>query len=268
VTEIPGRLVLVGSPVAHSLSPRFQNAALRAAGVPRTYELCDVPPERLTTTMCALVSERAAGNVTIPHKERVWALCARRTPLAERVGAVNTFWVEDGVLVGDNTDVAGVDALARHVLGEPPAGLRVLLLGAGGAAAAVVAAAAGWHGCRVGVHARTPARAGVLCERFPDVAVPEPDLVAAASRAQVVINATPVGLHDDAHPLDLALLPTGAVVLDLVVRPGTTAWVRAARAAGHPAEGGLPMLVEQGAAAFERWLGFAPDRGAMWRALA
>src|SRR5690606_7167812 len=88
---LPGRLVLLGHPVAHSLSPRFQNAALTAAGIPLVYEAIDVAPELLDETLRVLVASQAAGNVTIPHKEAVYALCTRRTPVADRVGAVNTF---------------------------------------------------------------------------------------------------------------------------------------------------------------------------------
>jgi shikimate dehydrogenase len=82
-----------------------------------------------------------------------------------------------------------------------------------------------------------------------------------------VVNATPVGLKDDALPAPIGALPSGAAVFDLVYRANETAWVRAARAAGHRAADGEGMLVEQGALSFERWFGVVPDRGAMWRAL-
>jgi hypothetical protein len=135
-----GRLVLLGHPVAHSLSPRFQNAALTAAGIPLRYEALDTPPDTLASVLDALISERAAGNVTIPHKEAVHARCDLRTPMAERVGAVNTFWCTlDGRLCGDNTDVSGFAAAARALLGDAaPTGLAIALVGAGGSAAAVL----------------------------------------------------------------------------------------------------------------------------------
>src|SRR5437879_5218660 len=108
MTQLPGRLVLLGHPVAHSLSPRFQNAALDAAGIGLRYEAHDVEPHEFELVVTGLKAERAAGNVTIPFKERMYDACDELTPLARRVGAVNTFWVEDtGRLIGDNTDVGG-----------------------------------------------------------------------------------------------------------------------------------------------------------------
>jgi shikimate dehydrogenase len=90
---------------------------------------------------------------------------------------------------------------------------------------------------------------------------------AALAGATLVVNATSVGLDGRALPVPVQAIPPGAAVLDLVYAPGETPWVRAARSAGHPAQDGLVMLVEQGAAAFERWFGVAPSRAAMWAAL-
>lgn len=261
--------MLLGHPVGHSLSPRLQNAALVHAGLALRYEALDVPPDRLAATMKALAAERAAGNVTIPHKAAVHALSARRTAEAERVGAVNTFWHEGDALVGDNTDVAGFEALARRVLGELPAGARVVVLGAGGGAAAVCAAITCWRAAQVAIIGRSPARAEALASRFPGVAVVAGlDAEQALAAADIVVNATPVGLGDDAHPVPLGALRRDAAVMDLVYRPGETAWVRAARAAGHRAADGLEMLIAQGAHAFERWFGFPPDVDRMRAAVA
>ena len=142
--ERPGRLVLLGHPVAHSLSPRFQNAALQRAGIPLTYEALDVLAPDLPGAVRLLAEDGAAGNVTIPHKEAMAELCDVRTTLAERTGAVNTFWVDEArKLVGDNTDVDGVALLLTELLGAPASG-PVALLGAGGAAAAVLAALERW----------------------------------------------------------------------------------------------------------------------------
>jgi shikimate dehydrogenase len=260
----PSRLVLLGHPVGHSLSPRMQNAALRSAGIPIEYVALDVPPARLPETLDTLIAEGAAGNVTIPHKQAV-AGRSTLTPLAHRVGAVNTFWTDGPALHGDNTDVAGFDAAVRALLGSPPSG-AIALLGAGGSAAAVLAAAEQWNGAVVLVHGRSPERVAVLCARFPSVARPA-TLDDALAHAALVVNATPVGMADDAHPVALDRVPRGAAVVDLVYRAGGTSWSRAAIARGHRACDGLPMLVEQGAAAFERWFGIRADRGAMWRAL-
>ena len=266
--RLPPRLVLVGHPVAHSLSPRFQNAALRAAGIPLTYEALDVPPAELADTMRRLRESGAAGNVTIPHKSDVAAISDVLTAGARRAGAVNTFWMDGGMLIGDNTDIDGVGAAVSSLLGAPPGDLRIALLGAGGSAAAAVCAAEQWGGATVVVHARTRSRAEALRLRFGDI-VSVADTEAEAVRgAALVINATPLGLGgDEAHPVAVELLEPHAAVLDLVYAAGETGWVRAARARGHRAADGLTMLVEQGAVAFERWLGVAPDRDAMWRAV-
>ncbi len=265
----PSALVLLGHPVAHSLSPLFQQAALDAAGLAVRYTARDTPPALLAATLHDLARARAGGNVTIPHKEAVYAACRHRTPTAERTGAVNTFWHdESGALVGHNTDVAGVTVAIRTVLGasSPPA-LRVALLGAGGAAASVVAALTDLDVPELRIVARTRARAEALAARFPGTARVMDDAESAVREADLVINATPVGLSDDALPLAPHALAPRAAVLDLVCRRGETAWVRACRARGHRAEDGLRMLVEQGAEAFTCWFGMAPDRGVMWQAL-
>ncbi|HZI43459.1 MAG TPA: hypothetical protein VFD67_17205, partial [Gemmatimonadaceae bacterium] len=109
-------------------------------------------------------------------------------------------------------------------------------------------------------------RAEALCARFSSGARVA-DAEELARESQLVVNATSVGLRDDDLPIDLSTLRSDAAVLDLVYRRGETAWVRAARARRLRAADGLVMLVEQGAAAFERWFGFAPDRDAMWAAV-
>ena len=268
MTRPPERLVLLGYPVAHSLSPPMHNAALREAGIALRYAALEVAPAALAKAVLRLVSERAAGNVTVPHKASVAALCDRLTTTAARAAAVNTFWVDDdGGLVGDNTDVPGFDTVARGLIGETPSDIRMLLLGAGGSAAAVLTAAEQWPGSEVAIWSRTPARAAALADRFPKIGGVTNDLATAAASASFVVNATPVGLTGDAMPMAPHLSPSGCVVMDLVYRSGETAWVRAARARGLRAADGLPMLVEQGALAFERWFGRAPDREAMWNAV-
>ena len=265
MSDRPGRLVLLGHPVGHSLSPLFQNAALRSAGIPLVFEALDVPPANLAQTLRSLITERAAGNVTIPHKVAVRDACATLTPLARRVGAVNCFWTADGVLAGDNTDVAGFDSLARSVAG-PPKGERVALLGAGGAAAAVLAAIEQWRDARVRSVARSAEKGTALAARFSTFAT-STTLAEALRGATMVVNATPVGMRDDEHPLPLDQVPRGAVVLDLVYRRGGTAWSNAATSQGHVASDGLPMLIAQGAAAFKRWFGIEPDLDAMREAI-
>lgn len=277
----PTRLVLLGTPVAQSLSPTFQNVALDIAGLPLRYEALDVPAGLLDSTLAQLSLEGAAGNVTIPHKIAVHDRCAVLTPIASRAGAVNTFWFDDGTLHGDNTDVGGFRAAVDELLGGAPLPSTVILLGAGGAAAAVCTAAEQWGAKSVRVVARSRGTAHRLAARFPGLVsiVDQADALVAEDRAgaraarkgatvPLVVNATPLGAaDDDPLPIEIASLPAGAAVLDLVYRRGETRLVREARAAGHRAADGLTMLLEQGALSFERWFGLAPDRAAMRRSV-
>lgn len=270
----PSQLVLLGHPVAHSLSPVFQQAALDAAGLPVRYSARDVLPEQLGAVLRELADSRVAGNITIPHKEAVAGLCARCTPVAQQVGAVNTFWHDDsGALVGHNTDVAGVLIAMQAVL---PSGehahvetpLRVALLGAGGSAASVIVALEQFPKVTLRIAARTASRAEALVQRLGAHATVYAHALEAVRDADLVINATPIGLRDDpAMPVPAHALADHACVLDLVYKRGETAWVRACRERGLRAEDGLRMLVEQGAASFECWFGVPPDREAMWRVL-
>ena len=264
---IPSRLVLLGNDVGGSLSPVFQRAALEAAGIPLSYDAIDVATERLADKIQLIRAGNIAGNVTRPHKKLFHDACDVLTPLASRVGAVNTFWMAGNRLHGDNTDVGGFEVAARELLGAPPDGLNVLVLGAGGAAAAVLAAVERWRGARAIVVSRDTAKTERLAERYRGVAAAESDVKRAAQQAGLIVNATPVGQRDSSFPLDVALIPRETAVMDLVYRRGETAWIRALRANGNPARDGTSMLLEQGALSFRQWFGIDPDRAAMRRSL-
>lgn len=270
----PRRLVLLGHPVAHSLSPRFQQAALDHLGIPLRYEAIDVAPDTLRATLERLGEEGAAGNITVPHKQAAMACCAVLTPVAQRVGAVNTFWTDAlGRLHGDNTDVGGFEAALRTLLARDLSGLRVLVLGAGGAALAVREAVRSWEGASLRVHARRPEEArafaaplGTRAQAVTDVELLSRDVLDAVD---LVVNATPLGLRpDDAFPLPTEALHPHTAVLDLVYgRVAATRWVMACRGRGLAADDGLRMLVEQGALAFERWFGVPAPRQVMLDAI-
>ncbi|MDO8502954.1 MAG: shikimate dehydrogenase [Gemmatimonadaceae bacterium] len=262
------RLVLIGHPVSHSLSPVMQNAALKAMGLPLRYEALDVPPEQLVIVLAELSRCSCAGNITAPHKKSAMQAIAGCSELARRAGAVNTFWSDGGgTLEGDNTDVAGFDAAVIELLGGMPDGARVAVLGAGGAAGAVLTAVDAWPGATATVHARDLARAMAMRMRHSAVvracSMRDPCL----AEADLVVNATPIGMGTDEMPEDLERLAPHAVVFDLVYGPRETAWVRAARAMGHTASDGLRMLLHQGVASFERWFATPPDAEVMWKAL-
>lgn len=261
--DLPGRLVLLGHPVDHSLSPKCQNAAIRAAGLPIEYEAIDVAPDGLVAMAHLLAEARGAGNVTVPHKEAFAECCSTLSPVARRTGAVNTFWTEDGALIGDNTDVGGFDTAVRATVGLPSGPFIVAVLGAGGAASAVLAAVERWEGATARVWARTGARAERLAERYSRIATAEWSVQGAVGGAGLVVNATPMGAQNDELVVDPSMLDRNAAVFDLAYRRGETPWVHACRASGHRASDGLAMLIEQGALAFERWFGRSPDRTVM-----
>jgi shikimate dehydrogenase len=243
-------LAVLGDPVAHSLSPAMHNAAIRALGLDAVYVGLRVHAAALTDVLKALTAVGAAGNVTVPHKEAVERHVARKTDACAKAGACNTFWVDDGVLVGDNTDVAAVRG-ALAALGAEGTG-RWLVIGTGGAARAVAIAAAA-AGADLRVRSRAPERA----KRFVSWAAEQGTRAAVwkdGEATDVALNATPLGLAQaDPLPVDPARLAGVGYALDMVYVAGQTRWVQALRAAGVVAADGREMLVRQGAAAFDRF---------------
>jgi shikimate dehydrogenase len=264
-------IALLGDPVAHSLSPRFQNAAIRAAGLAAVYLALRCDTDHLPGLLRGIAAAGGAGNVTIPHKERAALLVDLTTEAVDRTRACNTFWMDGGRLHGDNTDVEGFAAAARRLVGAP-AGARVLVLGAGGAARASVLALLRGRADAVHVLGRNAGRARALCDEL-DPAGRRVSCIEHADRLRregydLIVNATPVGLGpDDPVPLDLDRPVRVGAVLDLVYHPDGTMWVQDARTRGIPAADGTEMLLHQGAAAFRRWFQEDPDLDIMRRAL-
>jgi shikimate dehydrogenase len=268
----PRLLALLGDPVAHSLSPRFQNAAIRAAGVDAVYLPLRCDADHFEGLFRGIAAAGGAGNVTLPHKTRAAALLDAPTKAVQRTGACNTFWPVDGRIHGDNTDVEGFARAARRLIGSP-AGARVLVLGAGGAARAVVLALMDERADAIHLLNRTPGRARAVAEtldpRGRKVLVVEGGARGVEREGyDLVVNATSLGLAgDDPLPLALDLPARVGAVLDLVYREDGTPWVAAARDRDIPAADGLEMLVEQGAASFRRWFDREPDVGVMREAV-
>ncbi|HEX2080738.1 MAG TPA: shikimate dehydrogenase [Longimicrobium sp.] len=264
---------LLGDPVSHSLSPTFQNAAFRAVGLDAVYVALRCAAHDLPGLMRGIARAGGGGNVTVPHKALAARTVDRPGDAVLRTGACNAWWLEDGLVHGDNTDVAGAREAIQALLGRPPGGARVLLLGAGGAASAVVCALADEGVERIVVANRSRDRAEALAERFraPGVRIDVAGAVdsLAGERFDLAINATSLGLRPaDPLPLDPdAPGPAVGAALDLVYAPGETRWVREMRARGLPAADGKEMLVQQGAAAFRRWWSIDPPLDAMREAL-
>lgn len=236
---------LLGDPVSHSLSPRMHNAAFAVLGLDAVYVALRTAPEGVRPLMEALVAAGGGGNVTVPHKTRAaQAVGGMRGPVAE---ACNTFWGEDGSLVGCNTDVDGVLG-ALGAIGAL-AGKRWLVIGTGGSAIAI-AAAAREVGAALDARSRSVERAARFLASARELGVP----AAGSAACDVVINATPLGLAaGDALPVDPASVPAARWALDLVYTRSETPWVRAMRARGAVSADGREVLVRQGAASLERW---------------
>jgi shikimate dehydrogenase len=259
---------VIGWPVEHSRSPQMFEAAFAAAGLDAVMIPIGVPPDGFAQVIGGLRAMRALGAcVTLPHKLAAAALCDELTDAARTIGAVNCLHIAGDRLVGHNTDCHGfTDALAAA--GLAPRGARCVLLGAGGAARAVA------HGLEVAgagpidVIARAPERVAWTAARRWTA----DELRAGFARADLVIDATPVGLAEagadlaavDALPLDA--LRAGAWVATLVYHRRTRLLERAA-AHGHPTLDGRGMLVHQGARAFAIFTGARPPVAAMQRAL-
>lgn len=237
---------ILGQPVGHSLSPVMQNAAFRALGLDAVYVALACAPGRVASAMTLLAAAGGGGNVTVPHKAEATVALTQRSGLVEKIGAANTFWGENGGIVGENTDVAGVAAALDDL--DPPAG-PWLVAGTGGAARAVVAAAAARR-VAVAIRSRDQGRRTAFEQWVGSLGVE----VAPVQECRVLINATPLGLHEGDHlPLSPDDAPEASVALDLVYAPHGTAWVRAMTRQGLRARDGRGMLVAQGAAAFRCW---------------
>jgi shikimate dehydrogenase len=264
---------LLGDPVSHSLSPRIQNAALRAAGLDGVYVALRASAADVPGLLLALARAGGGGNVTVPHKEIAARTVERRTATVNATGACNTFWLEDGAVCGDNTDVEGVSGAVCALLGRPPSGARVLLLGAGGSARAVVHALAADGADRIVIVNRTRMRAEELAEQSGGgktmISVAGSMDEMRGERFDLVVNSTSLGLRaGDALPLDPGAGIRVDAALDLVYSPDVTPWVRALRSLGIPAADGKEVLLGQGAAAFERWWGVDAPVEAMRAAMA
>ena len=243
---------VLGHPVAHSRSPAMHNAAFRELGLDWHYVKLPVPPELFEETVRALPGSGYGGaNVTVPHKLAALALADTSSPTATAIGAANTLSFGDGI-GADNTDAPGFLA----ALDEPVAGRSALVLGAGGAARAVVWALRD-SGAGVAIWNRTPERAEELAAAFGAraVATPEP--------ADIVVNATAVGLHEGVLPLDDLDAPSTAVEMVYGSDTPFTAW---AEAKGARIVDGLEILVRQGALSFTLWTGLEAPLDTMRRA--
>ncbi len=271
------QLGLIGYPLGHSLSPKIHTAALKASGLDGSYSLFPIVPDGKQGLKELLARVRSGGitglNVTIPHKQNVIELMDELTPTAKAIGAVNTIYLREGKLVGDNTDAPGFLTDLKKFIGSRELGIgnrkSATVLGAGGSARAVVYALLndGWE---VTIAARRIEQAEQLANSFTNYQLQVSDFSSFITHhSSLIANTTPLGMipHIEASPLpeNITLSPD-TIIYDLVYNPRETKLVKDARAQGLSATTGLGMLIEQAALAFEIWTGHTPPRDVLQNA--
>jgi shikimate dehydrogenase len=270
------QLGLTGYPLSHSLSPKIQAAALQSCGLQGEYSLFPIAPDdnqALKDLLARVRSGEIQGlNVTIPHKQNVIPFLDELTPTAKSIGAVNTIYLKNNKLIGDNTDAPGFLIDLKRALKFSSEAFRLplsaLILGAGGSARAVAYAllSDGWE---VTIAARRMEQAQQLAGSFTNYQLPITDLTLSNSKLSnisLIVNTTPLGMAPNINqspwPENLPF-PPHAAIYDLVYNPSETKLVRDARYQGLPAKTGLGMLIEQAALSLEIWTGQSPSREMM-----
>ncbi len=283
----PVRLGVFGDPVAHSLSPQMQNAALRACDINMQYARFHIRPNELRSAMHFLRERDFVGiNLTVPHKLAAFSQIDEADESATRVGAVNTIRVHNRRLIGSNTDGEGFLRAIRAEFFMDLRDLRVMILGAGGGTGRAIAWQCALQNCeRLVLVNRTLAKSNALADRLrsffaePRVLGPVARIEAiawdeTAMRAQLtdidlIVNATPLGLNrSDPPPIAERLLAPHHMVFDCVYGPWKTPLLRAADEAGARGVNGLSMLLYQGALSFSIWFNRDAPIDVMRKALA
>jgi shikimate dehydrogenase len=257
---------IIGHKLRHSISPQFQQAAFDYLNLDVRYEVWEIDKEGLPQVIEGLRdSAKLGANVTIPYKEDVLPLLDELNEIACRIGAVNTIVSRDGKLTGYNTDGSGFIRALRQDAGFEPKDKRVVILGAGGVARAVGYALVDAGVASLAIINRTTERGEILASVLKTsgnevIASTWKDgkTLQALMECDLLVNCTSVGMKDSEAenqlPIDIRLIPTRALVYDVVYNPVETPLLAAARQAGARTMGGLSMLVYQGAGAFELWM--------------
>ncbi len=281
------RLGVFGDPVAHSLSPEMQNAALRACEVDAQYGRFHIRANELRSALRVLRSLDFVGvNLTVPHKIAGFAQIDEADESATRAGAVNTIRVRDRKLIGSNTDGEGFLRAIRSEFSVDVRDLRVMIIGAGGGTGRAIAWQCALENCeRLVLVNRTFEKADALAERLRPFFM-EPRVLGPATRLEaitleesairmqladtdLIVNATPLGMNSsDPAPIPARLLAPHHMVFDCVYRPSKTALLHAAEQAGARSANGILMLLHQGALSFSIWFDREAPIDAMRKALA
>ena len=268
------RAFIIGDPVAHSRSPMIHGHWLEKHAIAGSYEPVRVVPDELPSFAERLKYGEAGfvgGNVTIPHKEAIFALADETGEVAELIGAANTLWLEDGKLNATNTDAYG---FAANLDAEAPGwhtGKKAVVLGAGGASRAILFSLIERGFSEIVLVNRTVARAEELAKRFGSdsiTAAPLPALDDALIGADLFVNTSSLGMEGSATPdLDFSVMAENALVTDIVYAPLITPFLEKAQEQGFATVDGLGMLLHQAVPGFEKWFGTRPEVDAQLRAM-
>ncbi|KZE40058.1 shikimate dehydrogenase [Bhargavaea cecembensis] len=254
---------VIGDPVSHSKSPAMHEEWFRENGIDASYVPIHVPAGTVGDAVAALRRLGASGwNVTVPHKQAIIPYLDEVDPLAAEMQAVNTVKVlQDGRLLGMNTDGPGFVRSLEERIGSARRNDRVLIIGAGGAANGIaLAMLQGGYG-KIAVCNRTVAKAEALCERIGGEALGLEEAAGRLGEFGIIIQTTPVGMSTATSGLPVAVdhLNPDAVVADIVYSPLHTDFLKAAMNNGNEIVDGLGMFIWQGALAFNEWTGLMPD---------
>ena len=271
-----GTIGIIGYPLAHSISPAFQQAALDFYGMDRRYVLWETPTEDLAKRITALRDAETLGaNVTVPHKEAMLPYMNSLTDAAREVGAINTIVFKNNDLHGHNTDVGGFLRALREDGGFDPTGKHALILGAGGAARAVAYALTRAGLGLLTIANRSEERAWRLIidlgiSTNAQVVPLEAPMRPSATGWDLIVNCTTLGMQhslgENKSPLAEGSLSQHSLLFDLVYNPEETPFLRTASRLRNRTLGGLPMLIYQGAEAFQLWTGLEAPIGVMFQA--
>ena len=274
--RISGSTILVGvigNPVKHSLSPVILNAAFREAKINWVYTAFETPEEKLADAIDGIRALGIAGlSVTMPHKAKVCSLLDEISDSAQTLNAVNCIVNDAGKLEGHNTDGDGFLDAVKHDAGLDVAGKKVLVVGSGGSARSIIHSLGKAGAAEIAVINRTKKKALDALELAGSVGryVEETEIPEVVSEANLVINATPIGMLDTDDtanfPIEPNLFSKGQLAIDLIYHPISTPWMEALRDLEVEAHGGLSMLIFQAARAFKLWTGKEAPVDAMRKA--
>ncbi|MGB0993565.1 MAG: shikimate dehydrogenase [Akkermansiaceae bacterium] len=269
VDGCPVKLAVIGCPVAHSASPAMHQSVLDELKMPMRYVRIEVQPGQVAAAVSQMRRLGMVGcNVTVPHKKEVVEVCDELTPEASSLGVVNTVLIgkegQEGKIIGHNTDALGFTEAIKEVFQRELASLRVMVLGVGGGAGRAIATHCAMIGCgEIWLANRTASRAEQLCTELRNkytsgtitaLSLDDPAVEEAASGAELIINATPLGMKaGDSLPMPTEFIQPHHFIYDMVYHPRCTEFIQRAAERGASTTNGLPMLLHQGVLAFAYW---------------